>query len=413
MRERRSGVWEIRVVVANDQLTGHSVQRSFTIHGDRATAEERRELLVERFGVDRRALYCEGARWSVAELLTRLIEAAHQWRPATRSSHTSVVRFLTGEPLGAVGVEALAPMMVDEAIERWRRSGASNALVWGRWAVLHSALSWATAQGMIRSNPIPGMRPPRRPHPRKHLLPGEVAQLLATATELVDVTEAGCEADPTNRVCWEGLFVAEQTLLLVRLAADSGARRGELATLRLGDLAGRVLTIERNLSAEVLGPTKTGRTRRLTIGATTAAMIREHFDTWEPEPVPTPSRATGSSRPIIGGVSMPVRICCRTVSCTFVRRRVCPQRRCTGSATASPPNSWLTARSSKPKHVSGTATLPPHCATTPTPPHSTTSTSPTTSTNASTPAPAGMQLTIGKRTCHRSCCDIRDLLDRP
>jgi len=281
MRERRAGVWEIRVVVANDQLAGHSVQRSFTIHGDRATAEERRELLVERFGVDRRALYCEGARWSVAELLTRLIEAAHQWRPATRSSHTSVVRFLTGEPLGAVGVEALAPMMVDEAIERWRRSGASNALVWGRWAVLHSALSWATAQGMIRSNPIPGMRPPRRPHPRKHLLPGEVAQLLATATELVDVTEAGCEADPASRVCWEGLFVAEQTLLLVRLAVDSGARRGELATLRLSDLDGRVLTIERNLSAEVLGPTKTGRTRRLTIGATTAAMIREHFDTWE------------------------------------------------------------------------------------------------------------------------------------
>jgi len=147
MRERRSGVWEIRVVVANDQLTGHSVQRSFTIHGDRATAEEHREVLVERFGVDRRALYCEGARWSVAELLTRFIDAAHQWRPATRVSHTSVVRFLTGDALGAVGVAALAPMMVDEAIQRWRRSGGSNALVWGRWAVLHSALSWATAQG--------------------------------------------------------------------------------------------------------------------------------------------------------------------------------------------------------------------------------------------------------------------------
>jgi integrase len=66
----------------------------------------------------------------------------------------------------------------------------------------------------------------------------------------------------------------------VRLAADTGARRGELATLRLSDLEGRVLTIERNLSLEVLGPTKSKRTRRLTIGATTAAMIREHFDGW-------------------------------------------------------------------------------------------------------------------------------------
>lgn len=75
--------------------------------------------------------------------------------------------------------------------------------------------------------------------------------------------------------------MAEQTRLLVRLAADTAARRGELATLRLSDLDDRVLTIERNLSLEVLGPTKTGRIRRMTIGATTAAMIRDHFAAWE------------------------------------------------------------------------------------------------------------------------------------
>lgn len=36
--------------------------------------------------------------------------------------------------------------------------------------------------------------------------------------------------------------------------------------LRLSDLDGRVLSIERNLSLEVLGPTKTTRNRRLTLG---------------------------------------------------------------------------------------------------------------------------------------------------
>ena len=50
--------------------------------------------------------------------------------------------------------------------------------------------------------------------------------------------------------------------------------------LRLADLDGRVLSIERNLSLEVLGPTKTTRNRRLTLGATTARMIVEHFGTW-------------------------------------------------------------------------------------------------------------------------------------
>jgi integrase len=50
--------------------------------------------------------------------------------------------------------------------------------------------------------------------------------------------------------------------------------------LRLPDLDGRVLTIERGLTLEVLGTTKTNRNRRLTLGATTTAMIIEHFDSW-------------------------------------------------------------------------------------------------------------------------------------
>lgn len=83
-------------------------------------------------------------------------------------------------------------------------------------------------------NPIPGMRAPVRPAPRKHLLPDEVAVLLRTAADQIGVAEVPLAADPDNRARGEGLFVAEQTQLLVRLAADSAARRGELASLRLG-----------------------------------------------------------------------------------------------------------------------------------------------------------------------------------
>jgi len=74
---------------------------------------------------------------------------------------------------------------------------------------------------------------------------------------------------------------AEQIRLLVRLAADSGARRGELVALRFDDLDGRVLTIERGVSADVLGPTKTGRTRRLTLGRQTVELWRSSAQTWE------------------------------------------------------------------------------------------------------------------------------------
>ena len=68
------------------------------------------------------------------------------------------------------------------------------------------------------------------------------------------------------------LHRAEQVLLLTRLAADSGARRGELAALQLGDLDGDILTIARAASNEVVGPTKSGRIRGLTLGPTTAAL---------------------------------------------------------------------------------------------------------------------------------------------
>ena len=72
------------------------------------------------------------------------------------------------------------------------------------------------------------------------------------------------------------LFVAEQTLVLVRVAADTGARRGELAALRMGDLDGRVLRIERGVSGGVLGSTKTKRARRITLGTTTTEIICTH-----------------------------------------------------------------------------------------------------------------------------------------
>lgn len=118
MRERRPGVWEIRVVVGNDEATGRSVQRSFTVHGDAETVEQRRQELVERFGINRSALYCPGARLDLAGLLERFLAGNEHWRPATRSSNTSVARFLSAEPIGSVGVAVLAPPVVEAALSR-------------------------------------------------------------------------------------------------------------------------------------------------------------------------------------------------------------------------------------------------------------------------------------------------------
>ena len=79
--------------------------------------------------------------------------------------------------------------------------------------------------------------------------------------------------------------LAEQDLLMIRLAADSGARRGELVALRFGDLDGRVLHIRRAASADVITTPKSGHPRTLTLGSATARLWRTLEQDWHQRPV--------------------------------------------------------------------------------------------------------------------------------
>ena len=191
-----------------------------------------------------------------------------------------MVRGLIDDAIARRRLVTLTAGDVRAAVARWQESGVSLPTVSARWLVMRSALSWSVAEGILRVNPVAGVRGPPRPEPRRHHTTAEVQTLLVAAAERVDRANAALLADPGSRRRQHALFVAEQTRLLVRLAADSAARRGELAVLRCSDLAGRVPTIERGLSHGVLGPTKSRRTRRLTLGATTAAMVHDRVAGW-------------------------------------------------------------------------------------------------------------------------------------
>lgn len=121
------------------------------------------------------------------------------------------------------------------------------------------------------------MRRPAQPLPRLPLPLGDVELLLHTAVKLV----ADARSDYRTAAGRRRLFEAEQVELLVRLAADSGARRGELAALRLGDLEGRVLHTCRNISGPLTVTTPKGNQyRTLTLGRTTVERWRAHADAW-------------------------------------------------------------------------------------------------------------------------------------
>jgi integrase len=269
-------VWEIRVAVGVDPVSGRTVQRSFAFHGDREQAEARRQELADEWA-ERRAVRRVAPFLTVGELLERWLCAHHEWRPATWISARSNGRALRADPLAQRRVSTLTPEVVRAAMVSWTAAGASVAVVSGRFRVLRSALGWAHVERIIDVNPFQGMRGPTRPGTRMHLAHEEVVRLLETAERLVAEAAAGVGERAEG---WTRLHRAEQLRLLVRLAADSGARRSELVGLKVGDLDGRVLTIERGVSAEQLGPTKTGRTRRLTLGRGTAALWESSVATW-------------------------------------------------------------------------------------------------------------------------------------
>ncbi len=74
IRERSPGVFEVRVVIGRDPASGSSVQRSFTIRGDREHAEQRRRELIADYGIDPVLLHVSGL--TVRELLTLIIHVA-------------------------------------------------------------------------------------------------------------------------------------------------------------------------------------------------------------------------------------------------------------------------------------------------------------------------------------------------
>lgn len=97
-------------------------------------------------------------------------------------------------------------------------------------------MGWAFAQRIIDLNPLDGMTPPPQAGVRLHASIEDVRTNLDQAQHQVDLARLFDHRDNAQA------HRAEQVLLLARLAADSGARRGELAALQVGDLDGDVLT---------------------------------------------------------------------------------------------------------------------------------------------------------------------------
>ena len=274
VRQRRPGVWEVRVCVGADPVSGQPVQRSVTVRGQLAEAKQRRALLAAQADELRRR--GQPPVGTLADLLQVWLAAEHDWKPSTWQGYRQVARRLTAEPIARRAPATVSPPVLRAAMKEWERDGVPTTTAALRGRTLKAALGWAFDERLLACQPLQGMRGPGQPEPRRDVPLIVVRELLkAAAGDVAQLASAPpCPGQQAR------LHVAEQVRLLLRLAADTGARRSELAALHFDDLHGRVLHIDRGISAEVVTTTKTGRSRRVTVGIRTARLLEDTLTTW-------------------------------------------------------------------------------------------------------------------------------------
>ena len=122
VRERRAGVWEVRVALGPDLVSGRSRYRSVTVHGGREAAEAARARwaakaeLVRSTGRSRPGI-------TIRRLLREWLAADHDWKPSTLSGYRSMVKFLTHDRIGARRAVDLTPKVMTAVSAGWRTQG--------------------------------------------------------------------------------------------------------------------------------------------------------------------------------------------------------------------------------------------------------------------------------------------------
>jgi integrase len=282
IRQRKRGVWEVRVFVGRDEQD-RPVQVSRTVRGGKKDAE--------RVAAD---LEAKPARQAGRRTVTDLLDAwqelkAPTWAPYTRRDQASRSRAIGEDRIGRIPVARLQVRDVDDWVNRLRQRGVGEGSIRNQLQTLRSALGQAVRWGWLSQNPaaLASHERPKRT-PRGVMSTEEVQRVLAAAGE-----------------------VHELAPIALRLAAVTGARRSELAALRWSDLDGDVLTIDRAMTVvrEVVDgevatklrddPTKTADRRRVALDDDTAALlaaqraVRETVTEWvfsDTEAPPHPDR---------------------------------------------------------------------------------------------------------------------------
>jgi site-specific recombinase XerD len=178
---------------------------------------------------------------------------AQRISPATISTYSTAVGQLTrflerqGMPTAPAAIRREhVEAFITDILEHWKPATAHN-----RYRGCHAFFRWLLEEGEVRGNPMERMKPPRLPEePPPVLREAELRALLAA-----------CERDKT--------FAGRRDEAVLRIFMDTGARRGEVLHLGVGDV-----DLEQGL-LRVTG--KGSRTRLVPLGAQTIRAVDRYL----------------------------------------------------------------------------------------------------------------------------------------
>ncbi len=258
MRQRQPGVWELRVRLGRDPLTGKHRQMSRTFRG---TERQASKALARLMTNSPEGSYVGGNK-TVKDLLDRWIEhlEARGRTPKTIDGYRSIARARLEPALGTIKLRQLTAFQLDDLYLSLLDSGLSPVYVRHCHAALSTALRQAVKWDWIDRSPADRATPPGAAPPEIGPPDAEDISRLITSVEKVDPDMASM------------LFVA----------ATTGCRRGELCGLRWSDfdVDNSTVTVRRSISdtsrgVEIKDP-KTHRSRRISLDPATVSVLKSH-----------------------------------------------------------------------------------------------------------------------------------------
>ena len=258
-RQRKPGVWELRVFVGSDPESGRPIQLSRTVHGSAREADEALRAFVDEATPAR----SDGVGATVGQLLDEWYSECERLElsPTTMRTYRSQIDKRIRPQLGKLPLARLTAKHLDDFYGRLKDDSLSARTIHHYHATIAAALHQAVRWGWVRRNVAEMSKPPKIVH-RKVTVPS-----VDVVRRVVEIAE---ERDP-------------EVAKLLMFAALTGMRRGELCGLRWSDVDLEQGRIEVARSVVVVKggvedkSTKTNRSRLVALDPVGVALLSDRL----------------------------------------------------------------------------------------------------------------------------------------